>query len=270
LDAMQYRLTDPWLDPPGVSDADYREESIHLPHSFWCYDEEGMTLGLPAFPSVGSLPATKSGIITFGSLNNFSKVNPEVLRLWAQVLKSTSGSRLLVLVPNAAQRRFTSNLELFGIDPVRVEFAGRQSRDRYLQLFNRIDIGLDTFPYNGHTTTLDALWMGVPVVTLVGKTVVGRAGLSQLSNLGLTELIAHSTGEYVRIASGLAADVDRLAALRSGLRSRMRESPLTDAAGFARGIEAAYRNMWRQWCGRICNEHAPSPASSGTGVQELH
>ena len=119
-----------------------------------------------------------------------------------------------------------------------------------MELYQRIDVGLDTFPYNGHTTSLDSFWMGVPVITLVGQTVVGRAGLSQLSNLGLQELIAQTPEQYVSIAAALAGDLPRLSQLRATLRERMQGSPLMDARRFARNIEAAYREMWRRWCAK--------------------
>jgi predicted O-linked N-acetylglucosamine transferase (SPINDLY family) len=122
------------------------------------------------------------------------------------------------------------------------------SLPEYFALYDRIDVGLDPFPYGGGTTTLDALWMGVPVVTLVGRTAVGRAGLSILSNAGLPELVARTPEEYLSIAAGLATDVPRLAELRTGLRARLQRSPLTDAARFAGHIEAAYRTMWQRWC----------------------
>ena len=123
-----------------------------------------------------------------------------------------------------------------------------QPRRKYLELYHRIDLGLDTLPYNGHTTSLDSYWMGVPVVTLVGQTIVGRAGLSQLMNLQLPELIAHTPDQYVEIATNLASDLPRLSELRGTLRARMEQSPLMDAPRFARDIEAAYRTMWRTWC----------------------
>jgi protein O-GlcNAc transferase len=130
----------------------------------------------------------------------------------------------------------------------RVDFADRQKRHEYLKFYHRIDIGLDTLPYNGHTTSLDSLWMGVPVVTLVGNTVAGRAGWSQLSNLKLPELAATSPQQFVSIAAGLAHDLPRLAELRRTLRTRMEASPLMDAGGFTRDMEAAYRQIWRTWC----------------------
>jgi predicted O-linked N-acetylglucosamine transferase (SPINDLY family) len=135
-----------------------------------------------------------------------------------------------------------------GITENRVEFADPRPRREYLELYHRVDVMLDPFPYGGHTTSLDALWMGVPVVSLAGPQIVSRAGLSQLSNLGLRELVAFSEDDYVRIAAELAADLPRLAELRSTLRSRMEASVLMDGERFARGIERAYRAMWRQWC----------------------
>jgi predicted O-linked N-acetylglucosamine transferase (SPINDLY family) len=139
-------------------------------------------------------------------------------------------------------------LEGEGIAAERIEMYGRRSHREYLALYQGMDIALDTLPYNGHTTNLDSLWMGVPVVTLVGRTVVGRGGSSQLTNLGLGELGARSPDEYVRLATELAGDFERLAALRTGLRERMLRSPLTDAVGFTRSVEAAFREMWKTWC----------------------
>jgi protein O-GlcNAc transferase len=139
-------------------------------------------------------------------------------------------------------------MERHGIDLQRVGFVPFQPRGDYLRTYHQIDLGLDTFPYNGHTTSLDSLWMGVPVVTRVGETAVGRGGLSQLVNLGLPELAAYSDDAFVRIAVALAADRTRLADLRQALRPRMERSPLMDGARFAHHVEAAYRTMWQAWC----------------------
>ena len=130
----------------------------------------------------------------------------------------------------------------------RVEFVAYQTRAEYLKLYHRIDLGLDTFPYNGHTTSLDALWMGVPVISLCGSTAVSRAGLSLMTNVGLQELIAETPERFVQIAVDLAKDRERLTGLRSGLRTRMQRSPLMDAARFARNMEHAYQTMWQCWC----------------------
>ena len=243
LAAIDYRLTDPYLDPVDAGDASYIEQSVRLPDTFWCYDPLGEDL------AVGPLPADSGGGIAFGCLNNFSKVNDDVLALWAGVLRAVDGSRLHLLCHEGSHRsRTLRTLAAHGVEARRVEFFGYRPRTDYLKLFQRIDISLDTVPYNGHTTSLDSLWMGVPVVTLVGTTVVGRAGLSQLANIGMPELIARSPEQFVAIATALAADRPRLRELRRALRSRMQSSPLMDAPRFARGVEEAYRQMWRRWC----------------------
>jgi len=246
MDAIDYRLTDPFLDPPGTDESIYSECSIRLPDTFWCYDP------LATGPDVGALPCTQNGHITFGSLNNFCKVNDGVLAIWSKVLAAVPGSRLILMTPPGNSRQRV--IERFAGESIasdRIEFVARQPRAMYLRTYHLIDIALDTFPYNGHTTGLDALWMGVPVVTLLGKTIVGRAGLSQLSNLKLPELVAQSPGQYVQIASDLAGDQNRLANLRRVLRQRMELSPLMDAALFARNVESAYRMMWHTWCAQL-------------------
>jgi predicted O-linked N-acetylglucosamine transferase (SPINDLY family) len=242
LNTIDYRLTDPHLDPPGLNDQFYSETSIRLPDTFWCYEPLVTAL------AVNALPAQTSGHVTFGCLNNFCKVNEPVLRLWARVLKAVPRSRLMLLCPEGSHRQpLLDMLQREGINPDRVELIAYRPRLQYLELYHRIDVGLDTFPYNGHTTSLDSYWMGVPVITLVGQTVVGRAGLSQLTNLGLTELIAQTPEQYVQIATDLASDLPRMAEMRRTLRARMQTSPLMDAPRFARNIEAAYRQMWRNW-----------------------
>jgi len=251
LAAMDYRLTDPYLDPPetgdrlgdGLGDGAYSEQSIRLPNTFWCYDP------LTTEPPVNALPAKASGQITFGCLNNFFKTSDGALDLWAKVLTAIPTSRLLLLAPPGSPRkRVLDRLGQAGVAAERIEFVARQERPRYLQTYHRIDIALDTIPYNGHTTSLDAFWMGVPVVTLIGQRIVGRAGFSQLCNLGLSDLAAQSPDQFVRIAVDLAKDLGRLAELRSTLRQRMIQSPLMDAPLFARNIEQAYRQMWQAWC----------------------
>jgi predicted O-linked N-acetylglucosamine transferase (SPINDLY family) len=243
LDTMDYRLTDPHLDPPGLDDAFYSERSIRLPDTFWCYDP------LADEPAVNAPPCLETGFVAFGCLNNFCKINDAVLTLWAAVLKAVSNSRLLLLAPEGSARHpVLDRLGREGIGPERVEFVPRQFRLEYLRTYHRIDIGLDSFPYNGHTTSLDSFWMGVPVVTLAGGTAVGRAGVSQLTNLGLADLIAQMPEQFAEIAANLARDLPRLAELRRTLRARMQASPLMDAPRFARNIEAAYRQMWRNWC----------------------
>jgi len=243
LSTIDYRITDPYLDPPGLYDHCYAEQSIRLPDSFWCYDP------LDNQPVVDALPALEKGYVSFGCLNNFCKVNPSVLKIWARVLKAVDHSQLTILAPEGTHRQTALDvLAKEGVAGDRVTFVAQQPRPKYMALYDGIDIGLDTVPYNGHTTSLDSLWMGVPVVTLVGPTVVGRAGLCQLMNLGLPELIASSDEKYVRIAVELAQNLPRLSDLRKTLRGRMRASPLMDAGRFARNLETAYHRMWSTWC----------------------
>jgi predicted O-linked N-acetylglucosamine transferase (SPINDLY family) len=293
LKAMDYRLTDPYLDPPGgpfpslgtpgegqdegfssqlkdgpspqpspgvpgegggrvpdegaggrmrgSEDSLYSEQSVRLNDTFWCYDPRSDL-------AVNDLPALRRGQVTFGCLNNFCKVNDEVLKLWARVLGEVGGSRLLILSPAGSHRDAAlATLAGEGVDPSRVQWLDRRPRPQYLKMYHLLDVCLDTFPYNGHTTSLDAMWMGVPVVTRLGRTVVGRAGWSQLSNLNLTDLAAQDDEQFVSIAAGLAGDLPRLDALRRTLRPRMEASPLMDARRFARNMEDAYRGMWGQW-----------------------
>jgi predicted O-linked N-acetylglucosamine transferase (SPINDLY family) len=245
LSAIDARFTDPYLDPPGAHDDWYSEKSIRLPDTFWCYDPTALTTNNTPLPEPGDLPVLKNGSITFGCLNNFCKINNDVLQLWSRVMLATPGSRLLLLAPDGWSRRWAADrLAELGIAAVRVEFVAHQPRYKYLAEYRRVDIGLDTIPYNGHTTSLDSFWMGVPVITRVGVTVVGRAGFSQLSNLQLTELAAWTDDEFVSIAAALAHDTSRLAELRRTLRERMRQSPLMDGPRFARAVEAEYRRLW--------------------------
>jgi protein O-GlcNAc transferase len=240
MPTIDYRLTDPYLDPPGEHDADYTEKSIRMAHTFWCYDPRTDQ------PKVNHLPALSTGFITFGCMNNFAKVSDSALRLWGKVLAAVPDSRLILLVPPGNVRKRIP--QLLGVDPARVEFISFQSRDKYLKTYLRIDLGLDSIPYNGHTTSLDSLWMGVPVVTLVGKTVVGRAGWSQLNNLKLTEFAAFTEDDFIRIAVDWSSNLRKLSEVRAQLRKRMEQSPVMDGSLFVRGLESIYRQVWRDWC----------------------
>jgi protein O-GlcNAc transferase len=240
LTTMDYRLSDPYLDPPGETDAVYSEKSVRLPNTFWCMDPDAEEFSQP---DVHPLPALQNGYITFGCFNNFCKINRSLLELWARVLDAVPGSRMRLLAPTGSRREWVS--QVLGN---RVEFVSRESRLNYLKFHNQIDLGLDTLPYNGHTTSIDSLWMGVPVVTLIGQTIAGRAGFSQLSNIGLPELAATTPEQFVKIAANQAADLPRLSELRRTLRERTRSSPLMDGERFARDIESAYRTMWASYC----------------------
>jgi len=245
LEAIEHRISDRYLEPDAEDEQSGKKEQIHWIDSFWCYDPCGVEV------AANPLPALKSEYVTFGSLGNFGKVNEPVLKLWARVLGMVKDSGLLIWSPVGSHRERTLEvLAREGVEARRMEFVEFRPRREYLEMYHRLDIVLDTAPYNGHTTSLDALWMGVPVVSLAGETPVSRAGLSQLSNLGLPELIAHSETEYVNIAEGLAKDLPRLAKLRSTLRDRMKASVLMDAERFTRQVEQAYREMWHAWLTR--------------------
>jgi len=246
---MDYRLTDEWADPPGIADRHHTETLVRLPRGFLCYRPPA------GAPAVGSLPARQTGHVTFASFNNLAKVTPEVVRLWAAVLRAVPGSRLICkaqrLEDASIRRRYAELFAAQGIARERVELLGRlESETEHLALYGRVDIGLDTFPYNGTTTTCEALWMGVPVVVLEGGRHAARVGLSIMRQLGLDRCVARDKDEFVSVAAALASDPDGLAALRAGLRTRMAASPLCDAAAFARDVEDAYRHVWRDWCAR--------------------
>jgi protein O-GlcNAc transferase len=240
LDTIDYRLTDPYLDPPGQNDSFYSEKSVRLPATFWCYQPSALDGETP--PEVGPLPARSNGHVTFGCLNNFTKINQRVIEAWNRILDAVPDSRLLLLAPRGSHRA-----KITAILGQRVEFTDKLPRRDYLRTYDRIDIGLDTFPCNGHTTTMDALWMGVSVVTLPCSTAISRGGTSILGNVGLPELIAHSSDEYIQLAVNLAKGLSLLDRTRSELRARMRNSPLMDAQQFAANMEGTYRQIWREW-----------------------
>ena len=247
LPAMDYRLTDPWLDPLELGDDRYTETSIRLPDTFWCYaplDADGL--------HPNALPALTAGYVTFGCLNNFCKVSDDTLHRWGQVMARVPSSRLILLAYAGLHRqRILDLLGKFDVTPERIEFVEYRPRSQYLQTYHRIDICLDTLPYNGHTTSLDAYWMGVPVVTQVGHTIVGRAGWSQLNNLGLPELAAFDEQAFIDIAIALALDMPRLSQLRYSLRDRLEASPLMDGKRFASAIETVYRQIWLKKCAQL-------------------
>jgi predicted O-linked N-acetylglucosamine transferase (SPINDLY family) len=248
LTTMDYRITDAFADPVGDSDRFHTEKLIRLPECFSCFEAPSES------PPVCALPALATGHITFGSFNNPLKFTLAVIEQWSHILKCVPNSRL-VLKYQGLDSAFMSALlraqfGAHGIAPQRLDILGKDvSQFDHMNRYNQIDIGLDPFPYNGTTTTCDALWMGVPVITLAGRSHVGRVGVSQLTNIGLPELIGHNEDDYVDIAVALANDLPRLAALRSGLRERLRASPLMDAPRLTRNLEAAYRGMWKNHIG---------------------
>lgn len=256
MTAMDYRLTDDWADPPELTDAHYTERLWRLPRAFFCYQPFET-------PDSSSLPYSQNGQITFGSFNNFAKVGPEVIDAWLEILSRVPRSRLIVLAYQGGylERHFHELAAQRGIDADRIELFGKCWRKDYLHQVARADIALDPFPFNGHTTTCDAIWMGLPVVMQAGQTYVSRFGGSVLRNVGLEDLIASSTEDYIGRAVELAGDIDRLTSLRAELRTRMAASPLLDFAGFTRNLEQAYRQMWQRWCASV----SAVPSSTATG-----
>ena len=244
LATMDFFLSDRWSSPPG-QDRYYVERLLRLPHTRFCYQP-------PEYmPAVGALPAMAAGHVTFGCLNNLSKLNEKVLALWSEVMRAVPQSRLLLqaaALDDAPNRlRFSELCAQHGIAPARLELRGFVPFDQSPASYAEIDIALDPFPFCGGMTSLEALWLGVPVITLAGVSIAGRQSASMLVNLGLSELIAGDGAEYVDKAVTLARDLPRLAQLRAGLRARFAASPLMDYAGFTRDLEAAYRDMWLRW-----------------------
>jgi len=259
LSTMDYRITDEWADPTGQTEHLHTEELVRLPEGFLCYKppEEA--------PEVSGSPALDTGYVTFGSFNNRAKITPEIVGDWSTILKSVPDSRLILKAKALNDEGTRQTLwEMFsqnGVVPQRIELIGYLPFEQHLQLYNRIDIGLDTFPYHGTTTTCEAMWMGVPVITLAGESHVSRVGVSLLSTVGLSELVSESSGDYIQKAVRLANDVDRLQDLRAHLRPAMIRSPLTDATGFTRSLEGAYRQMWTRWCADAANRHQKTEES---------
>jgi len=244
LSAIDYRFTDIIADPIGEADKLHSETLWRLPNGFQCYQ------GNEKIPARLELPQKIQGHITFGSFNNFSKVTPQVIKTWSKILHSVPNSNLLL---KCFQLNYNKNyyLELFkkeGVSEDRIKLYGRlPNTDEHLNLYNEIDIGLDPFPYNGATTTCEALWMGVPVITLLGDRHVGRVGASILTNVGLTDFIAQDTDSYIKLAVEMAANTNYLKDTRKNLRERMQRAPLCDARSFTSNIEAAYQEMWRKY-----------------------
>ena len=244
--AMDYRLTDARADPPGVTDKLHTEKLVRLPRAFFCYRPADDA------PAVTPLPALTAGRVTFGSFNNCFKVGPTVLDAWFEILARVPDSRLVVLTYPCESLRsdFARRAAQYGIDCERIALCGKRPRRQYFELMSSVDIALDSFPFNGHTTTCDAVWMGLPAVMLEGDHYASRFGASVLANVGLGEMIAQSRTEYVETAVRWAGTARRteLARLRQELRPRMAGSPLSDFAGFTRNLESVYREMWMAWC----------------------
>jgi predicted O-linked N-acetylglucosamine transferase (SPINDLY family) len=246
LEAIDYRITDARVDPEGY-EAHAVEHPLRLPGCYLCFRPD------PAAPDVGSLPAGRNGFVTFGSFNNLAKLGPATVARWARVLDDVPGSRLLLKSRNLADadmrdlliRRFATH----GITGDRLLLNEWQEKaDGHLASYGHVDIALDTWPYNGVTTTCEALWMGVPVVSRVGTTHASRQGRTLLAAVGLDHLARDNDEKFVRACVLLASDLAGLASLRAGMRERLRNSTLLDDTRFATDMGAAFRDIWRRWC----------------------
>ena len=276
LTTIDYRLTDAEVDPPGEADKVHSERLIRLPHGFLCFRPSDFAGEVPP------RPVTANGYVTFGSFNVMAKMTDEVVATWARILLRVRKSRL-ILKCNAFsdaetvalyRRRFRA----CGIAEDRLDLLGRQPLiGDHLATYGRIDIALDPFPYNGTTTTCEALWMGVPMIALRGSRHVGRVSAALLSRMGQGDLVASDVEGYIEVATQLARDPGRIQAISGGLRRAMSASPLMDGPGFARDVEAAFRDMWKRWCqGRIdttsgeASAHARLEATLAAGVDSFN
>ena len=243
LSTIDHRIGDEITDPVN-DDSPSSEKVLRLPGCFCCYS--------PPFdaPPVSGLPAMKNGYVTFGSLHTLSRLNSMVIALWSKVLKEIPSSRLLIfrtLLNDAIVKRLSGQFTAHGIESDRIEFVKEIPENGHLSLYGRIDIALDTLPWSGHTTACEALWMGVPVVTLSGCRHAGRMVSSILTQLGLDDFIAENEAEYCAIARRTALEIPSLCMLRQGLRSLMEESTLCDDRTFTRNLEHEYRKLWMKW-----------------------
>lgn len=244
LSRIHYRICDERTDPPGLSEVGHTESLVRLPNSQWCYRPFILV------PSAQVAPFEKKGYITFGCFNHSMKISPEICGLWREILLSVPDSRLLCVGLSSTRKMSELIWELTrsGVDGERLEFVARASLDQYYGWFSEADIALDTYPYGGGTTTFDTLWMGVPVVAAKGCTSTSRSAASILEALDLNEWVAPGIDEYVRVAVERAHDLARIKELRTSLRSMLQRSPLMDEERFVRDLEAAYREMWQEYC----------------------
>ena len=244
LTRIQYRISDNHCDPPGLTDPYHTEKLFRLPHSQWCYR--------PFVEVECDVNAAfeRNGHVTFGSFNQTVKITPTMRKLWGEILTQVPDSRLLVVgvIDIRAQEDLYRDLANNGVERARITMLPFVPVEEYYRSFGGVDIGLDTTPFSGGTTTCDALWMGTPVVTVPGMRSWSRSAASVLTTLGLHDWIAESQEDYVRRAVQFARNPSIIAELRASLRSRMLASPLMDRKQFTRDMEEAYRRMWQSWC----------------------
>jgi predicted O-linked N-acetylglucosamine transferase (SPINDLY family) len=247
LTAMDYRLTDIYADPVCDDTSEYTEKLLRLPTTFLCYCPPDDA------PSVSESPARKNGFVTFGSFNALPKITPSVVACWSRILQAQPEARMIIKTGGLGDLKTRRNMQnLFfqhGISDERLYlFAKDENFNQHLLRYNDVDICLDTFPYNGTTTTCEALWMGVPTISIRGARHAARVGASLLTNVGLEQLIVADEDEYCRLAVQLSADISVIESLRAGLRRRVTESPLLDGLGLTRAIESEFKSVWSIWC----------------------
>ncbi len=249
LQAMDYLLADKYVVPNSENDL-FSEQVWRMPDSFYCFTPPTLKV------SVGELPARKNGYITFGSFSILSKIGDDVVSLWSRILLDIPGSRLILKAEQFGTAEVVEHtLERFrahDVDPVRLNFEPASPRADYLNTYKKVDITLDTFPYPGGTTTLESLWMGVPVLTMKGDRLVSRNGETIAHNVGLPQWIASNEQDYIVKAVEFASDLDSLGTLRAGLRGQLLASPLCDAARFCLHLESTMQAMWQRW------QHSPT------------
>lgn len=248
LPTIDCRITDPWLEPVGAPFLDREERLCRLQTGYLCYAP-------PEAPPVDSLPAARRSFVTFGVFNNLAKASDAAIAVWARVLHRVPRSRILLkgygLSAAFARARILAVFQRHGIEAGRIDMVGRVDGDfANLSTIAEADIALDPFPFNGGMSTVETLWMGVPVVSLAGPSLVHRIGLTFLTRAGFPEWVARSEDAYVDIAAALAADIDGLTKLRYGMRDRLRQSVLFDAASHARELEGVYVGMWNERTGQ--------------------
>ena len=257
LPEMDWIVTDRWETPPGF-ELFYTERLLRLPDGYVCYSPP------PYAPDVAPLPARATGRVTFGCFNNLAKITPEVIAVWSAILRRVPGSRIVLKTHQLADAptasRVRGDFAAHGIDPARIETRGGSGHRAFLGQYNDIDLVLDPFPYSGGLTTCEALWMGVPTVTMPGEFFASRHSASHLSNAGLADWVAPDAAGYMARAVAAAADLPGLAALREGLRAQVRASPLCDAPRFGRGLGAALRMAWQAACAGPAAYPGPSLA----------
>ena len=264
---VDYRIADVCLDPPGTEKF-YTEENVYLSSGFLCYKPPELT------PPVGPLPAERNGFVTFGSFNNCLKINPQVLALWASILNRLETARLLMKFPGGHDsvviEKVLMTLETYGIRRERVTTHNvKTDLQDHLNLYNEVDIALDPFPFQGCLTTLEGLWMGVPLISLVGDTFLARTSLSLLNQIELEQFAVFDAGEYLDKAVALAGNMPYLSHLRATMRERMMTSSLCDAKQHAEDIEFVCRQMWHRWC-RSQGVDAPLSMNDHRREESMH